>query len=227
MILKPKKTFGNGFKAKIYKHFVSKDETVLITNESSDSFYIAVEIDSVLYGVYEISTTEPYYSKLSYADGITQINDGNVKVVSAVGEVVYIKNEEDNIFIRLKKVVEGDSVSENYSVFTTTTNEFKGDLLSDDYTKLGDKETNKYYFMGEFNYMPIDDISETNAQILKGSFQAQETRSIRWDTDNVPLREDDIVVLENKAYVVGAVNTVFKARLTYYKSYTTTLLRIG
>lgn len=227
MILKPKKAFGNGFKAKIYKHFVSKDETILLTSENTENFYIAVEIGSVLYGVYEISNTEPYYSKLSYADGITQINDGNVKVVSSVGEVVYITNEEDKIFIRLKKVVDGDSVSENYSVFTTTINEFKGELLSEDYTKLGDKETNKYYYMGEFNYTPIDDINETNAQILKGSFQAQETRSIRWDSDNVPLREDDIVVLENKAYLVGAVNTVFKARLTYYKSYTTTLMRIG
>lgn len=227
MILKPKKTFGNGFKAKIYKHFVSKDETILLTSENTENFYIAVEIGSVLYGVYEISNTEPYYSKLSYADGITQINDGNVKVVSSIGEVVYITNEEDKIFIRLKKVVDGDSVSENYSVFATTINEFKGELLSEDYTKLGDKETNKYYYIGEFNYTPIDDINETNAQILKGSFQAQETRSIRWDSDNVPLREDDIVVLENKAYLVGAVNTVFKARLTYYKSYTTTLMRIG
>lgn len=232
MILKPIKNYGNGFKYKLYKHFVEKAKNKYLTNSSEESYYISVTISGVYYGTYQITNTDPYVTKLGYAEGIVQINKNNTIPVTAKGQICYIQktNEDepvDTIFIKLKSVKQGSSIDLNNASFEITFNEYKGKLLADTYKNLSSYEVNKYYYFGDYGYIPNDDINDQNAQYIKGNIVKQQTRTIRWDIDNIPIAEDDIIVLEGKAYLVGSVNTVFKNRLAYYKSYTATLMSIN
>jgi hypothetical protein len=225
MILKPIKTYGKGYEYKLYKHFVEQVKNVYLPT-STDSYNVSVNVNNVFYGVYRISNTEPYVTKLSYSEGIVEINNNNVKTITAKGQICYIENETDKIFIKLKSVKQGSSIDLNNATFEISFNEFKGELLENTYQKLSNYESNKYYYMGSYGYIPNDDINNEHAQFIKGNIVNQETRTIRWDIDNIPIEEDDLVVLEGKIYQVGTVTTVFKNRLTYYKSYVATLISL-
>jgi len=226
MILKPIKNYGKGYEYKLYKHFVEQVKNVYLPTSNGDSYNVSVNVNNVFYGVYRISNTEPYVTKLSYSEGIVEINNNNVKTITAKGQICYTENGTDKIFIKLKSVKQGSNIELNNATFEISFNEFKGELLENTYQNLSNYETNKYYYMGSYGYIRNDDINNEHAQFIKGNIVNQETRTIRWDIDNIPIEEDDLVVLEGKIYQVGTVTTVFKNRLTYYKSYVATLISL-
>ena len=98
-------------------------------------------------------------------------------------------------------------------------------LLSAKYNNVGTYQTNKYYFAGSFDYMIKGDITGTTGQRIKGLITPMSSFTIRWFNDNIIIRTDDLVVIDNRLYSVEDSNSTIK-KPSNYKIYYATLNNI-
>lgn len=222
MIMKPTKTYGADKTAIIYKKFIESQKIYeyTITNTTLN---VVVMVDSVLYGVFKIENGE--MTQYSYVDAVSLINDTDATLyyLTAKNQVVLYKDNTTTKFFRLKKLITGDTISENSATFEESTDTYKGTLLSEFKNLLTSIETYKYYKFNSFNYMQEGDIKIGNSQIIKGHITKSKYMDIRWDNDNVDLEEDDLLVIGNEVWQVGEITIRERHSLVDYRSYYTTL----
>lgn len=225
MFLKPIKTYGKEFQAKIYKHYVEIVKQNKLGINKSDYTHYAVykdkESTTRLYGfdlsILQSGTGNGQLTKAQITDASLETNYKEYKIY--VGDVIYfpyidkfgeIRNSRP-VFYTLEEFTKISAINE--------LTEHKG--ISKDI------ELNKYFYHSTFNYMPIDDVNDNTTQYVKGAIMREETRSIRWEIDNVPLEPNDIVVIDKKAYLVEDVLVNQRVGMNVRKTYTATLLKVG
>lgn len=75
-------------------------------------------------------------------------------------------------------------------------------LLSAEYANIGKYQTNKYYYAGSFDYIKKGAIEGSTTQYLKGNIMPLDTMSIQHFNDYIHISIDDLVVINNRVYMV-------------------------
>lgn len=221
MFLKPIKTYGKEFQAKIYKHYVeitSQVETFM--NRQSYTHYAIYRNKESTYKEYGYdlkimeSGNDGYLTYNEIIEASLQSDYKEYKLY--VGDIIYIPKLDEywKVGSAGKAKLDTDTITK-ISGLTKLTSISK------------DIELNKYFYRSTFNYIPLDDTNENTTQYIKGAIMKEETRSIKWETDNVPLEPNDIVVIDNKAYLVEDILVNQKVGMNVRKTYTATLLKVG
>ena len=225
MFLKPIKTYGKEFQAKIYKHYVEVVKQNKLGINKSDYTHYAVYKDTTsttrLYGfdlsVMQSGSGNGMLTKSQIIDASLETNYKEYKLY--IGDIIYFP-----YINKFGKI--GNSRPIFYSAEEYTKISAFNELL--EHKEISkDIELNKYFFHSTFNYMPIDDVNENTTQYVKGAIMQEETRSIRWEVDNIPLEPNDIVVIDHKAYLVEEILVNQRVGMNVRKSYTATLLKVG
>lgn len=98
-------------------------------------------------------------------------------------------------------------------------------ILSAKFNNIAKYQTNKYYYVGSFDYMIKGSIEGTTAQYIKGNIIPLKSLNIKY-SDDIELSPDDLVVIENRLYSVENPETVLKQQPKPYKIYFATLNNI-
>lgn len=75
-------------------------------------------------------------------------------------------------------------------------------LLSATFNNIAKYQTNKYYYVGSFDYMLKGSIEGTTSQYIKGNIIPVKSLNIKHFNDDIKLSPDDLVVLEGRLYSV-------------------------
>ena len=247
MSLKPVKSLGQRYQAKIFKHYVDV-ETLVVPSEIKYSEKITSIRPYLVFG----STASKYdtYGAYDYYENVVitdYVEIGNIVQIVGLSNIIKIEKNKKYAFINPYNnkmyfvglftrdrpgwsanefnVVETETVYlSDVDMFNTAVQQR---VIGDNMSRFS-KEKNLYYAIQTFNYIPVDDISDTTSEHVRGNIMREETRSIRWDYDNIPLEENDIVQLENgKYYIVQDIITKQRVGFNTYKSYTAMLYKVG
>ena len=96
-------------------------------------------------------------------------------------------------------------------------------LLSAKFNNIAKYQTDKYYYVGSFDYMVRGTESETITQHLKGNVMPLVSLNIKHFNDHISLREDDLVVIDGRLFSVEAPERVFKRQPKKFGVYFATL----
>lgn len=243
MYLKPVKSYGKEYKLQIYKHYVVKKNSIV---DSQAQDYVTYNgnnhigfIRGVFDGRYVIIGITTDFKLYHFTDAQSQKVYSNkilrsmVTSVSNVGDCVLYEYQGKQIAVLVTRLEEPqDSIIFRCIVSDTELSNVKKLYITRDeiepYSKaLIDKfELNKYFYYGDMAYMPIDDIQETEEQYIKGYSIKGETRAIRYDIDT-KLSIQDVVVIDNVAYIVEDITKHTKIGLNKYVTYTASLMKLG
>lgn len=84
-------------------------------------------------------------------------------------------------------------------------------------------QLNRYCFAGSFDYIISSDIEGATTQVVKGNIIPLQSFNIKYYSDDISLRPDDLVVIENRLYSVENPTTSHKHTPRDYKIYFATL----
>lgn len=84
-------------------------------------------------------------------------------------------------------------------------------------------QTNKYYYVGSFDYMIKGSKDGTNVQYIKGNIIPLTSFNIKYFTDNLKIEQDDLVVIDNRLYSVENPETTLKMQPRPYAIHYATL----
>lgn len=225
MFLKPIKTYGKEFQAKIYKHYVEIVKQNKLGINKSDYTHYAVykdkESTTRLYGfdlsILQSGSNSGMLTKSQITNASLETNYKEYKLYR--GDVIYFPYINKFGTIGVSRPI-------FYPVEEYTKISAFNELL--EHKEISkDIELNKYFYHSTFNYMPVDDVNDNTTQYVKGAIMREENRSIRWEVDNIPLEPNDIVVIDHKAYLVEDVLVNQRVGMNVRKSYTATLLKVG
>lgn len=96
-------------------------------------------------------------------------------------------------------------------------------LLSATFNNIAKYQTNKYYFVGSFDYIVKGSIEGTTSQYVKGNIIPLTSLNIKHFDDSIDLTADDLVVIENRLYSVENPETDHKHQPRDYNVYFATL----
>lgn len=96
-------------------------------------------------------------------------------------------------------------------------------LLSARFNNIAKYQTNKYYFVGSFDFMIKGSIEGTTAQYIKGNIIPLTSLNIKHFDDDITLSPDDLVVVDGHLYSVENPETNIKQQPRPYKVYFATL----
>lgn len=96
-------------------------------------------------------------------------------------------------------------------------------LLSSRFNNIAKYQTNKYYFVGSFDFMIKGSIEGTTAQYIKGNIIPLTSLNIKHFNDDITLSPDDLVVVDGHLYSVENPETNIKQQPRPYKVYFATL----
>lgn len=234
MSLKPVKSLGARYQAKIYKHYVGTEKLIItseinkeivLNNRPYLNFYVS---GAIIFKSYDLKANEVV--SINKSASFIDIEENKIyPFLNPYDNKLYLvgyftKEYQDWPFYTLEvRQVESININTNNlynsKVYTH--------IIEDNYERYA-KEKTLYYYLQAFNYIPIDDISETTSEHIRGNIMKEETRSIRWDYDNIPLEENDIVQLENGSYYI-VQDILVKQRVGFnvYKTYTAMLYKVG
>lgn len=97
------------------------------------------------------------------------------------------------------------------------------ELLSGTFNNIAKYQTNKYYFVGSFDYMLKGSIESTTSQYVKGNIIPLQSFNIKHFDDDIKLTTDDLVVIEGHLYSVENPETDHKHQPKDYAVYFATL----
>ena len=97
------------------------------------------------------------------------------------------------------------------------------ELLSATFNNIGKYQTNKYYFVGSFDYMIKGSIEGTTTQYIKGNIIPLTSMNIKYFEDNLKITVDDLVVIDKHLYSVENPETVQKRMPNVFNIYFATL----
>ena len=96
-------------------------------------------------------------------------------------------------------------------------------LLSAGFNNIGKYQTNKYYFVGSFDYIIKGSISGTTTQYVKGNIIPLTSLNIKFFSDDIELTQDDLVVIDGRLYSVENPETTIKQQPKPFKIHFATL----
>lgn len=96
-------------------------------------------------------------------------------------------------------------------------------LLSASFGNISRYQTNKYYYVGSFDYMIKGSISGTETQYIKGNIMPLQSLNIKYFTDDIKLDQQDLVVIEGRLFSVENPETDIKYNPKKYKIHFATL----
>lgn len=96
-------------------------------------------------------------------------------------------------------------------------------LLSATFNNIAKYQTNKYYYVGSFDYMIKGSIESTTSQFIKGNIIPLTSLNIKHFNDDIHLTTDDLVVLEHRLYSVENPEVDHKHQPKDYTIYFATL----
>lgn len=215
MSLKPVKSLGQRYQAKIFKHYVRTENLTSVGDVGTTLTYFK-NMDTLLF--YPCGKT--HIQRIGIYDLV------NNKIVSKEGKNTYFFPIEYNKIYSFTNIYDNKQYVVGY--FEKEYQDWELNTLVVREVIRYAKDKSLYYALQTFNYIPIDDISETTNEHIRGNIMKEETRSIRWDYDNVPLEENDIVQLENGSYYM-VQDILVKQRVGFntYKTYTAMLYKVG
>lgn len=117
----------------------------------------------------------------------------------------------------------------NYFRYTGTqwekTNSLNMDmtLLSATFNNIAKYQTNKYYYVGSFDYMIKGSVDGTTTQYIKGNIIPLTSLNIKYFDDSINLAVDDLVVIDKKLYAVENPEIVKKMQPKAFNIYFATL----
>lgn len=97
------------------------------------------------------------------------------------------------------------------------------ELLSGTFNNIAKYQTNKYYFVGSFDYMQKGGIESTTSQYIKGNIVPLQSLNIKHFNDDIKLSTDDLVVIDGHLYSVENPETDHKHQPKDYSIYFATL----
>ena len=106
------------------------------------------------------------------------------------------------------------------------TSEVTGELLNVAFANVAKYQTNKYYFVGSFDFMMKGGESGSTIQYIKGLITPQTTMNIRTFDDTLEVRPDDLVVVDGSLYAVEDPEIVYKRMPKKFGVYFMTLNNI-
>ena len=106
---------------------------------------------------------------------------------------------------------------------TTEPNSANITLLSATFNNIAKYQTNKYYYVGSFDYMVKGSISGTTTQFVKGNIIPLTSLNIKYFDDYINLSVDDLVVIDGHLYSVENPETSIKQMPKPFKVYFATL----
>lgn len=198
MKMKPRSTVQNP-KALLYRRF------------------IGLETSANLRTIYKTNADNLYWLFNNETLSFIQISADNVptgaNIVTVIGTNVL--KYEDKYF-----------KYENYEWVDVTTLGNGITLLSLTFNNIGKYQTNKYYYVGSFDFMIKGSIEGTTAQYIKGNIIPLNSLNIKSFDDDVCPNIDDLVVIDGKLYSVENPETSLKQQPKPYKVYFATLNNI-
>lgn len=96
-------------------------------------------------------------------------------------------------------------------------------LLSATFNNIAKYQTNKYYYVGSFDYMIKGSVDGTTTQYIKGNIIPLTSLNIKYFDDSINLSVDDLVVIDKKLYSVENTETVKKMQPKAFNIYFATL----
>lgn len=96
-------------------------------------------------------------------------------------------------------------------------------LLSATFNNIAKYQTNKYYYVGSFDYMIKGSVESTTSQFIKGNIIPLTSINIKHFDDSINLNVDDLVVIEGKLFSVENPETVRKMQPKAFNIYFATL----
>jgi hypothetical protein len=96
-------------------------------------------------------------------------------------------------------------------------------LLSATFNNIAKYQTNKYYFVGSFDYVIKGSIEGTTVQYVKGNIIPLTSLNIKYFSDDIDLSTDDLVVIDGRLYSVENPETNIKQQPKPYKVHFATL----
>lgn len=95
--------------------------------------------------------------------------------------------------------------------------------LNASFNNIGKYQTNKYYYVGSFDFMVKGTISGTTTQFIKGNTLPLTSLNIKYFDDDIDLEVDDLVVIDGHLYSVENPETVLKQMPKPFKVHFATL----
>jgi hypothetical protein len=99
-------------------------------------------------------------------------------------------------------------------------------LLSSTFNNIAKYQTNKYYFVGSFDFVVKGSIEGTTAQYIKGNIIPLTSLNIKHYDDEIKLSTDDLVVVGGHLYSVENPETTIKQQPKPFNIYFATLNNI-
>ena len=96
-------------------------------------------------------------------------------------------------------------------------------LLSATFNNIAKYQTNKYYYVGSFDYVIKGSIEGTTSQYIKGNIIPLTSLNIKHFDDSINLSADDLVVIDKALYSVENPETDIKQQPIKYNVYFATL----
>lgn len=96
-------------------------------------------------------------------------------------------------------------------------------VLSASFNNISRYQTNKYYYVGSFDFMIKGSVEGTNTQFIKGNIIPLTSFNIKHFNDDIQLTQDDLVVIDKHLYSVENPETDIKYNPSPYKIYFATL----
>lgn len=205
MKMKPKSTVHNP-KALVYRRFIGLEKSVNLKTvyfTTVDSKYWTFDVETL--------TFQPFDSSLI----ITSTNIVNIATNTTI--LTYLDKYFAYVSISIPDFPTMYAWMEPQSIGDNAT------LLSAKFNNIGKYQTNKYYYVGSFDYMVKGSIEGTTSQYIKGNIIPLTSMNIKHFNDEINLNVDDLVVIGKKLFSVENPETTMKMQPKPLKIYFATL----
>jgi hypothetical protein len=135
--------------------------------------------------------------------------------VDSIITKIYFKAENNTSISRDIRIYCG---IEDGAIFTNNI-----ELLSGTFNNIAKYQTNKYYYIGNFDFTIKGSIEGTTAQYIKGNIIPLTSLNIKYFDDEINLRTDDLVVVDGHLYSVENPETTIKQQPKPFKIHFATL----
>ena len=96
-------------------------------------------------------------------------------------------------------------------------------LLNATFNNIAKYQTNKYYYVGSFDFVIKGSIEGTTAQYIKGNIIPLTSLNIKYYDDDIKISTDDLVVIDKHLYSVENPETTIKQQPKPFNIYFATL----
>jgi hypothetical protein len=197
MKLKPKSTTKNP-KALVYKRFIGLEKSINYQSvyATEDGFYWTFDNLTLTFEKTDNSLIPP-----------------TSKIISIVSFRTFLQYQ--NTFFRYNDL-------KGWEIITDLSGE-NIVLLNATFNNIAKYQTNKYYYVGNFDFTIKGSIEGATAQYIKGNIIPLKSLNIKYYEDNIDLSVDDLVVVDGHLYSVENPETSIKQQPKPFKIHFATL----